>query len=80
MNDRYRIGSIVIEGIEPTEEYKECIKKEREGSLTEEEIKKIINRPYRIKDEKQQSAEEVREAMLRMTSMTLDEINEFINR
>lgn len=43
---KYLLSDIVIEGIEPTEEYKALLEKEKRGEITAEEIEKIVRRPH----------------------------------
>ena len=47
---RYLVGEIRIEGIEPTEAFKDYVKKERNGALTQEVIKKLFNKKYKVKE------------------------------
>lgn len=44
--NKYLLSDIVIEGIEPTEEYKSLMEKERRGELSTEEIGAILHRPH----------------------------------
>lgn len=44
--NKYLLSDIVIEGIEPTEEYKNLMEKERRGELSTEEIGTILHRPH----------------------------------
>jgi len=48
--NKYLLSDIVIEGIEPTEEYKILMEKEKRGEITAEEIAKIIRRPHVVKE------------------------------
>ena len=40
----YDIGTIKIDGLEPTPEMKEELEKEKRGEITREEIREIFNR------------------------------------
>ncbi|WP_160556438.1 MULTISPECIES: hypothetical protein [Bacillota] len=52
MENRYLLSDIVIDGIEPPEDWKELMERERRGELTPEEIEKIVRRPYQIPTDK----------------------------
>ena len=41
-----------MHGIEPPEDWKELMERERRGELTPEEIEKIVRRPYQIPTDK----------------------------
>ncbi len=45
-SNKYLLSDIVIEGIEPTEEYKALMEKERRGELSTEEIGAILHRRH----------------------------------
>ena len=45
----YSIGSIRIEGIEPTEDYKKYVELERLGWATEEDVRLYLHKPYQVK-------------------------------
>lgn len=45
----YDIETIKIDGLEPTPEMKELLEKEKRGEITREEIRKIFDRGYRMK-------------------------------
>lgn len=49
MENRYLLSDIVIDGIEPPEDWKELMERERRGELTPEEIEKIVRRPSRYR-------------------------------
>ena len=46
---KYSIGSIRIEGIETTGDYKKYVELERQGLATEEDARRYLHKPYRIK-------------------------------
>ena len=46
----YAIGLIKVDGLEPTEEFKECIEKEKKGELSMDDLKKFLDKKYKIKD------------------------------
>lgn len=45
----YDADSIKVEGIEPTPEMKELLEKEKRGEITKDEIRRIFDRGYRMK-------------------------------
>lgn len=45
----YPIGTIKIDGLEPTPEMKELLEKEKRGEITMEEIWETFDRGYRMK-------------------------------
>lgn len=47
----YYLDEIAIDGFNPTSEYKELLKKQRDGRLTPEEAKSLENRGYEMKEE-----------------------------
>lgn len=46
---KYSIGSIRIEGIEPTEDYKKYVELERLGLATEEDVRRYLHKTYQVK-------------------------------
>ncbi|MEY8327086.1 hypothetical protein AALB47_24805 [Lachnospiraceae bacterium 54-11] len=45
----YDADSIKVEGIEPTPEMKELLEKEKRGEITRDEIRRMFDRGYRMK-------------------------------
>lgn len=45
----YALGMIKVDGLEPTPEMKELIKKEKRGEISMEEVKKALDRKYKMK-------------------------------
>lgn len=45
----YGIGMIIIDGLEPTAEMKELMDKEKKGEISMEEVKKALDRKYKVK-------------------------------
>lgn len=45
----YALGMIKIDGLTPSPEYLELIKKEKEGKITTDDIRKILDKKYRMK-------------------------------
>ena len=46
----YAIGMIKVDGLEPTEEFKEYIEKEKRGEVTMSDIKKYLDKKYKVKE------------------------------
>ncbi len=44
----YAIGMIIVDGLEPTEEFKEYIEKEKKGETTMEDVKKFLDKKYKM--------------------------------
>ena len=45
----YALGMIKVDGLEPTPEMKELIEREKKGEITMEEVKKALDRKYKMK-------------------------------
>ncbi len=45
----YAIGLIKVDGLEPTDDFKECIEKEKNGEITFEDAKKYLDKKYKMK-------------------------------
>ena len=48
----YHLDEIKINGFEPTPEYKEVMQRQREGKLTDKDREILVNRGYKMKQEK----------------------------
>jgi len=46
----YAIGMIKVDGLEPTEEFKEYIEKEKNGEITMEDAKRFLDKKYKMKE------------------------------
>lgn len=46
----YALGIIKVDGLTPSKEYLELVEKEKRGEITTEEIRKILDKKYRMKD------------------------------
>ena len=46
----YALGMIKVDGLEPSEEYLELVEKEKKGEITTDDIRKVLDKKYRIKD------------------------------
>ena len=45
----YAVGMIKVDGLEPTEEFKEYIEKEKRGEVTMSDIKQDLDKKYKVK-------------------------------
>ena len=46
----YAIGMIKVDGLEPTEDFKEYIEKEKKGEVTMADAKKFLDKKYKMKE------------------------------
>lgn len=46
----YAIGMIKVDGLEPTEDFKKYIEKEKNGEATMEDVKKFLDKKYKMKE------------------------------
>lgn len=46
----YAVGMIKVDGLEPTEEFKEYIEKEKRGEITMQDIKEYLDKKYKVKE------------------------------
>ena len=46
----YAIGMIKVDGLEPTEDFKMYIEKEKSGEATMEDVKKFLDKKYKMKE------------------------------
>jgi len=46
----YAIGMIKVDGLEPTEDFKEYIEKEKRGEVTMEDAKRYLDKKYKMKE------------------------------
>lgn len=46
----YAIGIIKVDGLEPTDDFKEYIEKEKRGEVTMEDVKKYLDKKYKMKE------------------------------
>ena len=49
----YAIGIIKVDGLEPTDDFKEYIEKEKRGEVTMEDAKKYLDKKYKMKETKE---------------------------
>lgn len=46
----YAIGMIKVDGLEPTEDFKRYIEKEKSGEATMEDVKRFLDKKYKMKE------------------------------
>ena len=46
----YAVGMIKVDGLEPTQEFKEYIEKEKRGEVTMSDIKHYLDNKYKVKE------------------------------
>ena len=46
----YAVGMIKVDGLEPTEEFKKYIEKEKRGEVTMADIKQYLDKKYKVKE------------------------------
>lgn len=46
----YAIGMIKVDGLEPTEDFKMYIEKEKRGEVTMEDVKRFLEKKYKMKE------------------------------
>ena len=47
----YAVGMIRVDGLEPTQEFKDYIEKEKRGEVTMADIKQYLDKKYKVKRE-----------------------------
>lgn len=46
----YALGMIKVDGLEPSKEFKELIEKEKRGEVTTTDMRKVLDKKYKIKE------------------------------
>lgn len=46
----YALGMIKVDGLEPSLEFKELIEKESRGEMTTEDMRKVLDKKYKMKE------------------------------
>ena len=46
----YALGMIKVDGLEPSPEFKELIAKESRGEMTTEDMRKVLDKKYKMKE------------------------------
>lgn len=47
----YALGMIKVDGLEPSQEFKELVEKEKAGDMTTDDIRKVLDKRYKVKPE-----------------------------
>ena len=47
----YAVGMIKVDGLEPTEEFRAYIEKEKRGEVSMQDIKQYLDRKYKVKED-----------------------------
>lgn len=47
----YALGMIKVDGLEPSPEFKELIKKEKAGEISTDDMRKVLDKKYKMKQE-----------------------------
>ena len=45
----YAVGMIKVDGLEPTKVFKQYIEKEKRGEVTMEDVKRFLDKKYKVK-------------------------------
>ena len=48
----YAVGLIKVDGLEPTEDFKKYIELEKQGKATDRDLKKYLDKKYRMKEDR----------------------------
>lgn len=46
----YAPGMIKVDGLEPSKEFKQLIEKEKRGEMTTEDMRKVLDKKYKMKE------------------------------
>ena len=46
----YALGMIKVDGLEPSSEFKKLIEKESRGEMTTEDMRKVLDKKYKMKE------------------------------
>ena len=46
----YALGIIKVDGLEPTDDFKEYIEKEKKGEITAEDARRYLDKKYKMKE------------------------------
>jgi len=46
----YALGMIKVDGLEPSLEFKRLIEKEKNGEMTMEDMRKVLDKKYKMKE------------------------------
>ncbi len=48
----YALGMIKVDGLEPSPEFKKLIEKESRGEMTMEDMRKVLDKKYKMKEQR----------------------------
>lgn len=48
----YALGMIKVDGLEPSPEFKKLIEKESRGEMTTEDMRKVLDKKYKMKEQR----------------------------
>ena len=48
----YALGMIKVDGLEPSPEFKKLIEKENRGEMTTEDMRKVLDKKYKMKEQR----------------------------
>lgn len=46
----YALGMIKVDGLEPSKEFEKLIEKEKHGEITTEDMRKVLDKKYKMKE------------------------------
>lgn len=46
----YALGMIKVDGLEPSAEFKKIIEKEKQGKMTMEDMRRVLDKKYKMKE------------------------------
>lgn len=46
----YALGMIKVDGLEPSDEFKKLIEKEKRGEMTTSDMRKVLDKKYKMKE------------------------------
>ncbi len=49
----YAIGIVQVDGIKPSDDFLKLVEKEKQGELTGDDIRRILNKKYKMVEEKE---------------------------
>ena len=52
----YALGMIKVDGLEPSPEFKKFIEKESRGEMTTEDMRKVLDKKYKMKESRNVSS------------------------
>ena len=49
----YAIGIVQIDGIKPSDEFLELVEKEKKGEITGDDIRRVLDNKYKVKEDEE---------------------------